>query len=42
MSNKNVHTLPVLENQEDVFRDREHAGDILGGMLQDYRRSEAS
>jgi len=41
MSNKNVHTLPELENHEDVFRDREHAGNILAGMLQDYRRSEA-
>lgn len=41
MSTKNVYTLPELENHEDVFRDREHAGDVLAGMLRDYRRSEA-
>ena len=41
MSIKNVYTLPELENHEDVFRDREHAGDVLAGMLWDYRRSAA-
>jgi len=37
----NIHTLPELSNCEHVFRDREHAGKILSGMLQDYSNSEA-
>ena len=37
----NIHTLPELSNCVHVFCDREHAGKILSGMLQDYRNSEA-
>jgi putative phosphoribosyl transferase len=41
MTTGNIHTLPELSNCVHVFSDREHAGKILAGMLQDYRNSEA-
>jgi predicted phosphoribosyltransferase len=40
MTTENIHILPELSNRVHVFRDREHAGEILAGMLQVYRDSE--
>ena len=37
----NVMDLPELRDQVGVFRNREHAGEILTGMLEDYSDSEA-
>ena len=41
MTTGNIHTLPEMSHCVHVFRDREHAGEILAGMLRDYRNSEA-
>ena len=41
MLKKNIRTLTGLENQRQVFQDRAHAGEILAGMLEDYRGSDA-
>lgn len=35
----NVTELPGLRDRLHVFRDRPHAGEILAGMLEDYRAS---
>jgi len=35
-----VIELPVLHDRLRVFRDRAHAGEILAGMLEDYRASQ--
>ena len=37
----NVMDLPDLRDQVGVFRNREHAGEILTSMLEDYSDSEA-
>lgn len=37
----NFFDLPELRNQVDVFRDREHAGEVLGDMLAQYRNTDA-
>ena len=37
----NVKDLPDLRDQVGVFRNREHAGEVLAGMLEDYSDSEA-
>ncbi|MGD8693702.1 MAG: phosphoribosyltransferase family protein, partial [Syntrophobacterales bacterium] len=37
----NVMDLPDLRDQVGVFRNREHAGEVLAGMLEDYSDSEA-
>jgi putative phosphoribosyl transferase len=36
-----VIELPALRNRSRVFRDRQHAGEILADMLSDYRASDA-
>jgi len=36
-----VIELPELRDRLHVFRDREHAGEVLAGMLTDYRDSNA-
>ena len=41
MHNENIRILTALENQRHVFHDRVHAGEILAGMLTDYRSSNA-
>ena len=38
---ENVKDLPDLRDQAGVFQNREHAGAILAGMLEDYSDSEA-
>jgi putative phosphoribosyl transferase len=38
---KNIRTLTELHNQRHVFRDRVHAGEILAGMLTEYRATDA-
>lgn len=37
----NIRTISRLENQRHVFHDRVHAGEILAGMLAEYRDSDA-
>jgi len=37
----NVVDLPELRNKVSVFRDRQHAGNILAGMLKEYAESDA-
>lgn len=37
----NIRTITGLENQRHVFHDRIHAGEILAGMLTEYRDSDA-
>lgn len=37
----NVFDLDELRNRSHVFRDRIHAGEILAGMLECYRASDA-
>ena len=39
---RNVVELPELRDQISVFRDREHAGEVLAKMLPDYSRGEAT
>ena len=39
--NDNFFDLPELRNQADVFRDREHAGEVLSEMLKQYKGSDA-
>lgn len=36
-----IHELPELRDRCGVFRDRDHAGEILAGMLEEYRSSRA-
>ena len=36
------HELAALAGRTHVFRDREHAGEILAGMLQEYADSDAT
>jgi len=36
-----VVDIPEMRGREGVFRDREHAGEVLAGMLEEYRDSEA-
>ncbi len=36
-----VIELPELRNRGHVFRDRAHAGEVLAGMLAEYRGSDA-
>jgi putative phosphoribosyl transferase len=38
---KNVVDIPELRDQVNVFRDREHAGEILAGILDSYKNSDA-
>lgn len=37
----NVIEMPELRNRVEVFRDRQHAGEVLSGMLNRYRSSRA-
>lgn len=37
----NIHELEELYNRTHVFRDREHAGEILASMLEKYRNTHA-
>lgn len=41
MRSDNTRILAELENKRQVFRDRTHAGEILAGMLAEYRKSDA-
>lgn len=41
MHSENTRILKELENKRHVFRDREHAGEVLAGMLEEYRNSDA-
>ena len=38
---KEIIEVPELRNQLKVFRDREHAGEVLAGMLEPFRGSNA-
>lgn len=40
MNNK-LYDLPQLRQRVGVFRDRKHAGQILAGMLQEWKGSKA-
>jgi len=37
----NFFEIPDLRNQVGVFRDREHAGKVLGDMLKEYKNTDA-
>jgi hypothetical protein len=37
----NVVNLPNLRDQVGIFRNRDHAGEILAGMLEVYSESDA-
>jgi len=37
----NFFEIPDLRNQVGVFRDREHAGEVLGDMLKEYKNTDA-
>jgi len=38
---KNIVDIPELRDRVNVFRDRAHAGEILAGILDSYRNSDA-
>jgi putative phosphoribosyl transferase len=38
---KEIIEIPELRNRLNVFRDREHAGEVLAGMLGPYRDSDS-
>jgi len=41
MLDHNIHDLAELRDRVRVFRDRAHAGEVLAGMLEKYRGSDA-
>jgi putative phosphoribosyl transferase len=41
MPSERVHELEALRDRAPVFRDRAHAGEVLAGMLEAYRGSNA-
>ncbi len=38
---KEIIEMPELRNRLSVFRDREHAGEVLAGLLEPFRNSDA-
>jgi predicted phosphoribosyltransferase len=41
MTPGNIYIVPELSDRIHVFRDREHAGEVLAGMLKDHSQSDA-
>lgn len=41
LNTDNLHEIPDLHNRSRVFHDRKNAGEILAGMLEIYRNSDA-
>ena len=41
MRNDDIHDLAELRNRMQIFRDRTEAGEVLAGMLEQYRESDA-